>query len=467
MDYSKLGFKCGIEIHQQLDGKKLFCSCPTLNSTKEPNIKVERRLRAVAGETGVVDAAAKHEEKKAKQMIYVSNSEDSCLVEYDEEPPQPINQEALKVVLQFSKLLNAKIVDEVQVMRKTVVDGSNTSGFQRTALVARDGQIETSKGKVRIPTICLEEEAAQKLTETKDTITYKLDRLGIPLIEVATEPDIVDSEHAKEVATFLGMALRSTGGCKRGIGTIRQDVNVSIKGHPRVEIKGFQDIKSIVKTIDNEILRQQKEKKGEAHVRKAEGDFSTTFLRPMPGAARMYPETDVKPIQITKEMIDNIEIPELISDKLDKLEKKYGIGKDKIKSLGNDLELFEELVSKNKEIKSAFVCETLLSYKSEIKKNKGDVSNVSKKNIVQVFGALGDSKILKNNVMNIIVDVSLGNKLDLSKYKVEEVDLEDEIKKIVASKPGLNPGGYMGLIMAKFKGKVDGKAAMEILKKIL
>ena len=187
----------------------------------------------------------------------------------------------------------------------------------------------------------------------------------------------------------------------------------------------------------------------------------------MPGAARMYPETDVKPIQITKEMIDNIEIPELISDKLDKLEKKYGIGKDKIKSLGNDLELFEELVSKNKEIKSAFVCETLLSYKSEIKKNKGDVSNVSKKNIVQVFGALGDSKILKNNVMNIIVDVSLGNKLDLSKYKVEEVDLEDEIKKIVASKPGLNPGGYMGLIMAKFKGKVDGKAAMEILKKIL
>ena len=323
IDYNKLGFNSGIEIHQQLEGKKLFCDCSTLNSSKEPDIKVIRRLRAVAGETGEVDIAAKHEMKKDKQMIYVSSSEDTCMVEYDDEPPHKINQRALNITLQISKLLNAKIVDEIQVMRKTVVDGSNTSGFQRTALVAKDGHIETSKGKVRIANICLEEEAAQKAKADDNSITYRLDRLGIPLIEIGTEADIKDAEHAKEVAAFLGMALRSTGGCKRGIGTIRQDVNISIKGHPRVEIKGFQDIKSIVKTIDNEVQRQSKEKKGESHVRKANSDFTTTFLRPMPGAARMYPETDVAPIKITKERLKKIDSVELISDKTEKLVEKH------------------------------------------------------------------------------------------------------------------------------------------------
>ena len=137
VEYQKLGFRCGIEIHQQLDGKKLFCDCPAINSTKEPNIKVMRRLRAVAGETGIVDVAAQHEMQKSKQFIYLSDSADTCLVEYDEEPPKQLNQQALDTAVTLAKLLNARIVDEIQFMRKTVVDGSNTSGFQRTALEAR------------------------------------------------------------------------------------------------------------------------------------------------------------------------------------------------------------------------------------------------------------------------------------------------------------------------------------------
>jgi len=469
MDYEKLGFKCGLEAHQQLDGLKLFCNCQTLNlRNTEPDIIFERKLRAVAGETGEVDKAAKHEMAKSKRYIYVGDSKDCCLLEMDEEPPHSINKDALKVALQVSLLFNAKIVDEIEVMRKTVVDGSNTSGFQRTALVAYDGILETSKGDVRIESILLEEEACQQLEKTKEYTKYRLDRLGIPLIEIGTGPDIKDNEHAKEVAEKIGMILRSTGGCKRGIGTIRQDVNVSIKGRNRVEIKGFQEIKIMPKVIESEVKRQIALKKAEdGHVRNFNKDGTTNFLRPMPGSDRLYPETDVAPIVITKEMSSAIEVPELIADKLDKLEKKYSISKDKIKSLGNDLGLFEEIVDKNKKIKSAFVCETLLSYKSEIKNKKGDVEKVQKEHIVQVFGALNDGKILKNNVMDILVDVSLGKKLDISKYKVEEIDLESEIKKIVSSKPGLNPGGYMGLIMAKFKGKVDGKKAMEILKRIL
>ena len=197
INYEALGFKCGLEIHQQLEGKKLFCNCLTLNSDKEPNVKVERKLRAVAGETGEIDIAAQHEMSKNRRFVYESSSEDTCLVEYDEEPPHGLNKEALETALKVALLLNAKIVDEIQVMRITVIDGSSVSGFQRTALIAMDGFIETSHGKVSIPTICLEEEAAQKIWEGKDFVKYRLDRLGIPLVEIATGTEIKNPEHAK------------------------------------------------------------------------------------------------------------------------------------------------------------------------------------------------------------------------------------------------------------------------------
>ena len=251
INYEKLGFKCGLEIHQQLEGKKLFCNCPTLNSDKEPDVKVERKLKAVVGETGEIDIAAEYEMSKNKRFLYESCSEDTCLVEYDEEPPHQLNKQALETTIKIALLLNAKIVDEIQVMRKTVVDGSNVSGFQRTALVAIDGYIKTEDGAIiKIPVICLEEEAAQKLEESKDFVRYKLDRLGIPLIEIATSADIKSPEHAKEVASHIGMILRSIQGVKRGLGTIRQDVNISIKEGARPEVKGFQELRSIPKIIE-------------------------------------------------------------------------------------------------------------------------------------------------------------------------------------------------------------------------
>jgi len=474
MDYSKLGFKCGIEIHQQLEGKKLFCDCPTLNSSDEPDIKVVRRLRAVAGETGKVDVAAKHEMKKGKQFIYVSNTVDNCLVEYDEEPPHPINQRALDIALQVAILLNAKIVDEIQMMRKTVVDGSNTSGFQRTALVAANGYIETSLGKVGIANICLEEESAQKIKETGDSVTYKLDRLGIPLIEIGTDPDIRSAEHAKEVAAYLGMVLRSTGGCKRGIGTIRQDVNISLKGGARTEIKGFQDLKSILKVIENEVNRQeeliQKGKKIKEEVRKAEPDFSTSFMRPMPSAARMYPETDVVPIKITKERLDKISAVELISDKTEKLVEDHSITEDLAKGLAkiDKLEVFESFVNKFKNVKPAFIASTLVSTVKEIsRKFNVDVDKLTDKEFEEIFSYLDDGKISKDVVMDVLIDYAKGE-FSLDKYDgVADEDIEKEIEKIVKSKPGLSVGAYMGMVMSKFKGKVDGKKVMEILKRIL
>ena len=474
LDYEKLGFRCGLECHQQLEGKKLFCNCKTMNSDKKPDIKFERRLKAVTGETGEIDVAAEFEMLKNKKIVYEGSSEDVCLVECDEEPPHELNKEALETALKVALLLNAKIVDEIQVMRKTVVDGSNVSGFQRTALVAMDGFVETPQGKVAIPTICLEEEAAQKIEEENDFVRYKLDRLGIPLIEIATSSDIKSAEHAKEVASHIGMTLRSVEGVKRGLGTIRQDVNISIKGGARTEIKGFQDLRSIPKVIEFEVDRQlnsiKQNKEISKEVRKAEPDFTTSFLRPLPGAARLYPETDVLPVKIDKNYIEKLRkgLPKLLTEKLDEFSKKYKIGKELAKELIEN-DLFRTLTKKFNRIEPAVIANILINTPKEISARFDlDASKLKDKDFEEILSYLNEEKITKEAVIELLTKKIKNEKIDLSHFEaVSEHELENEIKKIIEEKPGLNVGAYMGLIMAKYRGKVDGKKVMEMVKKLV
>ena len=474
IDYKKLGFKCGLEIHQQLEGKKLFCSCPTINSDAEPDVKFERRLRAVAGETGEIDIAAKHEMQKGKKFIYEADSEDTCLVEYDEEPPHQLNTEALETTIKVALLLNSKIVDEIQIMRKTVVDGSNVSGFQRTALVATDGYIDTSLGRIGIPTVCLEEEAAQKLEEKDSYVRYRLDRLGIPLIEIATDSNIKSSEHAKETAAYIGMVLRSVEGVKRGLGTIRQDVNVSIEKGARTEIKGFQDLRSIPKVIDYEIHRQlsaiSEGKKLGREVRKAEADFTTSFLRPLPGAARLYPETDVTRIKINKKYIEELkkQLPKLIAHKAEEYENKYKIAKELAKELiGN--ELFEELVKKYNKLEPQLIAHALISIPKEIKTRfKEDISKIENEHFDEILGYLSKGIIAKEAIIDLLIKKVRNEKIKLEEFaSVSLGDLEKEIKELLEKRKGLNIGAYMGILMGKYRGKVDGEKIMELLKKFV
>ena len=472
LNYLELGFKCGLECHQQLDGRKLFCNCPALNSDKEPDIKVERRLKAVAGETGDIDIAAEFEMSKKKKFIYESSSEDTCLVEYDDEPPRELNKQALETAIKIALLLNAKIVDEIQVMRKTVVDGSNVSGFQRTALVAMNGFIETSLGRVEIQTICLEEEAAQKLEEGNDFVKYKLDRLGIPLIEIATSSGIKNPEHAKEAAGSIGMIIRSVEGVKRGLGTIRQDVNISIEKGARTEIKGFQDLRSIPKVIEYEVKRQieaiKQGKKLSKEVRKAEQDFTTSFLRPLPGSARLYPETDVLPIRIEKEYIEKLrkKLPKLLTEKIADFGKKYGIPREIAGELfGN--KFFESLTEKFNEIEPLAIANTLINIPKEIKSRFNlDSSKLKNEDFEEVLSYLNEGEVAKEAIIDLLIKKIKNEKINLAEFEaVSETDLEKEIKKIIEEKPGLNASAYMGLIMSKYRGKVDGKKAMETVDK--
>ncbi|MBW3019416.1 Glu-tRNA(Gln) amidotransferase subunit GatE [Candidatus Woesearchaeota archaeon] len=605
MNYKKLGLKCGLEIHAQLDGRKLFCNCPTLIKDTNPEYSVTRRQRAVVGETGKIDAAAAAEARKQKDYIYQCWDDCVCLIDLDEEPPRNMSNDALHAALLLGKMMNAKFVDEVQVMRKTIVDGSIPTGFQRTSLVAYNGSLDSSEGKISIPTILIEEDAARILNAETDKTFFALDRVGIPLIEISTGPDIVTPKHCAEVSEKIGLYLRSTGKCRRGLGTIRQDVNVSIKGGTRVEIKGAQDLKLIPVWIENEIDRQRalleikdelkkrgvkkqspkihnlneklrstqskvllqaikmggavlgirltgfagligrnlqpnrrlgtefsdrakvfagvgglfhsdempnygvsvnevdlirrhldcgpedafilvadQEDRAEAaiaavidranecltgvpkEVRRPNADGTTAYLRPIPGAARMYPETDVLPVPL-KGLIESIALPEMIDARIARYIK-LGLGKDLAELAAKDehFRLFELCVKKFRSIKPAFIAETIMSAARTIKRQFDIDINPSDEDFIALFDALHNEKISKESVLDILKE-NLPVKDVLLKYKtLSKKEIEAEVKVIIAANKSLPPKALMGQIMARLRGKASGKTIAEIVNKL-
>ncbi len=251
------GVMVGLEIHQQLDtGRKLFCGC----SGTAPPGRIERfsrRLRPVKSEMGRYDPAALFEGSKSKTMMYHADVNNSCLVERDEEPPHEVDPASKRAALVVASSLRSNIFDEIYAMRKTVIDGSNTSGFQRTMLVSQGGVLETADMNVGVQSICLEEDAAKVLGEKGDIKEYGLERLGIPLVEIALDPIRGTPGEVRRVAEHLGRLLRSTGMVARGIGSIRQDVNVSVDGGGGiVEMKGVQQLDQLEKAIGYEARRQ-------------------------------------------------------------------------------------------------------------------------------------------------------------------------------------------------------------------
>ena len=478
----KIEIKSGLEIHQQLDTGKLFCNCPSVLRKDEADYTITRKLHKIAGETGEVDEAVKYEAGRDREFTYQGYYDNCCLVEMDECPPYEINKEALKVALQIAIFLNCEIIPYTQIMRKTVIDGSNTSGFQRTLLLAKNGYVETEYGKVGIQSICLEEDAARKVEgdeNDKKKVVYRLDRLGIPLVEIATMPDIKNAEQAREVALYLGDVLRACK-VKRGLGTIRQDVNISasLNGEwgSRIEIKGVQDPDLIVKTIETETARQLdliKKGKSESEVRKAEEDGSTKFLRPMPGGERMYPETDLPLLHVGREMINEAkkELPKLRSEIKDDLRKK-GLNEEIVKLLAEENKTGDFLELLKVYNKADLVGKMLTIWIKDIVNKTGK----SKKQIEErlsidiletILQGVENKSISENDVSEVMKEVVLGKDVK-DALKREKIDnLEEEILKLIKEKPGLGKNAYMGLAMGKFKGKANGKEISEIIGKLI
>ncbi len=612
MPSKNIQMKCGIEIHQQLEGKKLFCSCPTLLRDDQPHFTIQRKIRASAGEAGEFDIAALQEQAKDKTFVYEGYHDTTCLVETDSEPPHEVNSEALYTALQFTKLVNAPVPDVIQVMRKTVVDGSNTSGFQRTALIGRQGMLQTKSGQVSITNISLEEDSCKIISNTAETKTYRLDRLGVPLIEIGTGPDITSAEQCQETAKSLGMLLRSLPGVKRGLGTIRQDVNISINGGNRVEIKGAQDLRQLPLLVEYEVKRQEellkikdelktakiklntldivdvtsifskttskiiasalKKRNGKVlgiklnsfagmigkelapnyrlgtelagrakaiagvggiihsdeynrnepkkydltiemiqeienklkvtpndayllvadeeqkaqralhavyqrvqelwegvpkEVRKANDDATTSYLRPMPGAARMYPETDVPLIYPD---LTIIKTPELLTEKIVRYQQKFGLGADLAEFVAKSdrVLLFEEMIQKYPKIKPAFVADVLVSLPVEIRRKYSlDPELLTEEQLREFFRALSADQIHKDIAIDVLIDMIKGT-YHLERYaQMGTENIHLIIREIVEKNKDAPFSALMGLCMKQLAGKASGQFISEHLKKIL
>jgi len=598
--------KVGLEIHQQLETKKLFCECESKIKIEKPDIVIRRRLKAVSGEKGETDIAASAEEVKGLEFEYEFYNDCGCLVELDEEPPHRINEEALRTSLEIALLLNMCPVDEIQIMRKTVVDGSNTSGFQRTGLVATDGFIETKEGKVRVEQLNIEEDAARIIERKSNSIVFRLDRLGIPLIELGTKPDIKTPEQALETAQKIGLILRSSK-VRRGLGTIRQDINISIKDGARVEIKGAQDLKLIPELIKTEALRQKnlielkkelkkrdfksvkadiqdltllfketgcnfvknslnegkivvgfkvpkfkglfkkylfgKEIAGYAkalgnvsglihsdelpnygisekevkeiskkleikdddafvfivgkgvasqkaleivclrinnslngvlkEVRKAEPDGTTSFIRPMPGEARMYPETDVPPSAVTKELVLKIKknLPEKPEQKL-KRYIKQGLNDELAYQLLHSeySRDFDEMLAEFKNIKPVFLAQILIAHKAELRK-RYSIEDIDFRILRECLELLNKEDITKDILYELMAESAEKKQSPAVlavKFKgANKQEIEKKAKEVIEKNKDKKESVIMGILMNEFKGRISGKELAEIVKKFM
>lgn len=615
MEYQELGFKCGIEIHQRLDTRKLYCDCycdPNKGNGEalgRSGKKISRRLHAVVGETGKIDPAAAFESLRSQKFTYLFDDSNSCLVEADEEPPHAASPEALQAALVFSRMLGARVADTIFVMRKTVIDGSAVSGFQRTALVAMDGKIQTSLGYLDIPTIALEEESSGIVEKRLGETVFRLDRQGIPLLEVATSPNIKNGIHAMEAAEKIGSLMRSTGKVQRGLGSIRQDLNVSISQGARVEIKGVQDLKLIPALIENEVARQinllkvrgelqsrhillgdehfsikevtsifsntgckligEAKKRNEkvfalklqsfaqlfkaflmpghtlgaeiaGHVRahsmakgiihtdealeekysmnvseislldkqmnaangdllilcigpedvcrlglraafdrcvqlqkgvpeetrRAEGEISI-FMRPLPGSARMYPETDLSPIPITQEMIREAESkkPEAPDDKKARYQK-AGLGLQLAEKMvkSPEWDRFEKLLSKSK-APPQLIAITLLETLISLKREGVAIERLNDSDLLGLFEAFSTSAITKAAIPELIklkcANYGLSFDALAGKHNLKKLP-KDMLLKISLSTPGTSEKKF-AQIMKLHRLQVDPKELQEIL----
>ena len=257
-DVQKLGFKCGVEIHQQLlTEKKLFCRCPAGIYSTEHHAEVLRHMRPTLSEMGVYDSCALMEFKTKKEIVYLLNKKSVCTYEMDDTPPFPINDQALDISIELALLCGCSIVDEFHIARKQYLDGSIPTGFQRTGIVGINGGIPFEGKEIGISHFSIEEDSCREVSDSGHYIRFRTDRLGMPLIEVVTTACFKNPEEAARGVRHIGRLLRASGKVRRGIGATRQDVNVSIEGGSRVEIKGVPRYQLIPALTRVEALRQK------------------------------------------------------------------------------------------------------------------------------------------------------------------------------------------------------------------
>ena len=620
---NEIGLKVGLEIHQQLStNKKLFCNCSQTESD-EFNSKFSRKLRASKSELGEYDPAAIFESKKSKTMIYFTNPSSCCLVEKDDEPPHELDIEAKNIALLIASSLHSNIFSEIYPMRKMVIDGSNTSGFQRTMLVSQGGYLDVEGEKIGVQSICLEEDAAKLLEDRENEREFSLERLGIPLVEIALEPVSANPATMRKIALTLGRLLRTTKKVTRGLGSIRQDVNVSVSDSGVVEVKGVQQLDQLEKVVEYEAKRQHglliiSKKLQDLSIEKISNDeifdiselmksckskiiqkalkenaiikaikiknfsrmFSyspyeeirlgkeigqlvrffgiggvfhrdelpnygieqedvenikkflkidsndnfliiagatskidyaiesiinrineavkgvpaetrlatptgeTVYLRPRPGASRMYPETDIPPILVTDDEVHTAKqnIPKSWDESLQNLQKKYQLNAQLAEQIFDSeyLELFENICKDNKSSPN-FVASTFSSTIRNLERKGLDSTLLNPREISKTFEFLNQDKLSKESIEIIFEQIMSGKaksveeaiqKASLATLTDSELakickEIVEQNYKIIDSQGERAIGPLMGIVMKQTRGKSSGEKVNRLLQDLI
>src|SRR5208283_5666454 len=252
-----VGLISGLEVHQQLLTKeKLFCRCPAGLYTEKHDGEVLRHMRPTLSELGEYDGTALMEFKTKKEIVYLLNQLNVCTYEMDDTPPFLVNQEAIDVAIELCLMMNMDIIDEIHIARKQYLDGSIPTGFQRTAIVGVNGWLPFKGRRLTVTHVSVEEDSCREVRDKGHQIVWRTDRLGMPLTETVTGPELCTPSEVRDAILLCGLVARSTGRVRTGIGASRQDVNVSVRGGSRVEIKGVPKAGYAVKLVHNEAVRQ-------------------------------------------------------------------------------------------------------------------------------------------------------------------------------------------------------------------
>jgi glutamyl-tRNA(Gln) amidotransferase subunit E len=256
-DYAAIGLKCGLEVHQQLLTKrKLFCRCPAGRYRADYDAEVLRHMRPTLSELGEYDGTALMEKKTRKNIFYRIHHDTVCTYEFDDTPPFFPDPRAIDIALEISMLLDLNLVSEIHIARKQYLDGSIPTGFQRTAILGVSGSIPYRDRRIGITQLSIEEDSCREVSDVGHDRVLLTDRLGMPLIETVTDPDMRTPQEAAEVCQLIRLLARSTGKVRTGYGAGREDVNVSVRGGTRIEIKGVPQIQRIPLLVHNEAVRQ-------------------------------------------------------------------------------------------------------------------------------------------------------------------------------------------------------------------
>lgn len=619
-DLKALGLKVGLEVHQQLaTDRKLFCRCSP-DESGEQTERFFRTFRLSKSEMGEYDPAAVFERTKSRTISYAGSRRGSCLVEEDEEPPHDLDSAAKGTALLIASALGSHIFREIFVMRKIVIDGSNTSGFQRTMLISQGGAVEVDDRSVGVQSVCLEEDAARLVADQDGAREYDLDRLGMPLVEIALEPVEAGPEEVRSVALALGRMLRATRRVARGIGTIRQDINISVRGGGVVEVKGVQQLDQLEKVVAFEAKRQdgllkiarmvqdrgaatggdafdvadlmrgcgskviqtslktgsairalrvcgfaglfgyepypgvrigkelaqlvrslgvggifhsdelpgygivesdigairerlrisgddgflivaadpsridfvvssildrlrQVRRGVPAETRQAFQDGETVFLRPRPGASRMYPETDIAPVSVSPEELEEARrsVPRAWHEELADLQKRYRLNPQLAEQIMDSpyLELFEEVTERSlapPNFTASILCSTVTNLQ-----RRGLETELSKSQILETFELLSSGAIPKESVEMIFESImssesaTVGEAVKRAEIgNVGEEELEgllsrivEENRDMIAKRGERALGALMGKAMGELRGKASGERVSEKLRSMV